>query len=340
MRQLELAIEAVFKSWNSRQGHQATAASRASPASRARRSTCSRWSSATWVTTPARASRFTRNPSTGENKFYGEFLVNAQGEDVVAGIRTPQPVDKEMPKWKAPNDKTIGKKVHAELMEIKRSSRSTTGTCRTSSSPSRRASCTCCRPGPASGPGGGGARPRCDMVKEKLINEEDGRRCGSRRATSPAAAAQIRPAAKKKESSLTVGLPPRPAPRSAHWPSPPTRRSSAPKRARRCCWSARRPARKTSTACTRRPTGHPHQHRRHDQPRGRRRPRLGQVLRRAGAGADAHRREGPQDQGRHGKTPSPHNDVLSIDGSTGEVFAGIGPDAIAAQARSGDFARS
>ncbi len=33
---------------------------------------------------------FTRNPSTGENKLYGEFLVNAQGEDVVAGIRTPQ----------------------------------------------------------------------------------------------------------------------------------------------------------------------------------------------------------------------------------------------------------
>jgi len=32
---------------------------------------------------------FTRNPSTGENKFYGEFLMNAQGEDVVAGIRTP-----------------------------------------------------------------------------------------------------------------------------------------------------------------------------------------------------------------------------------------------------------
>ena len=33
---------------------------------------------------------FTRNPSTGENKLYGEFLMNAQGEDVVAGIRTPQ----------------------------------------------------------------------------------------------------------------------------------------------------------------------------------------------------------------------------------------------------------
>ena len=37
---------------------------------------------------------FTRDPSTGENTFYGEYLVNAQGEDVVAGIRTPQPVSK------------------------------------------------------------------------------------------------------------------------------------------------------------------------------------------------------------------------------------------------------
>jgi len=39
---------------------------------------------------------FTRNPSTGEKSFYGEFLVNAQGEDVVAGIRTPQPLTRAM----------------------------------------------------------------------------------------------------------------------------------------------------------------------------------------------------------------------------------------------------
>lgn len=38
---------------------------------------------------------FTRNPGTGENIFYGEFLVNAQGEDVVAGIRTPNPINEE-----------------------------------------------------------------------------------------------------------------------------------------------------------------------------------------------------------------------------------------------------
>jgi pyruvate,orthophosphate dikinase len=43
---------------------------------------------------------FTRNPGTGENKLFGEYLVNAQGEDVVAGIRTPKPIDRladEMP---------------------------------------------------------------------------------------------------------------------------------------------------------------------------------------------------------------------------------------------------
>jgi len=43
---------------------------------------------------------FTRNPSTGENVFYGEYLINAQGEDVVAGVRTPNPIatlEKEMP---------------------------------------------------------------------------------------------------------------------------------------------------------------------------------------------------------------------------------------------------
>ena len=41
---------------------------------------------------------FTRNPSTGEDIFFGEFLIDAQGEDVVAGIRTPKPVS-QMKRW-------------------------------------------------------------------------------------------------------------------------------------------------------------------------------------------------------------------------------------------------
>jgi len=53
---------------------------------------------------------FTRDPNTGENVFYGDYLINAQGEDVVAGIRTPEPISKlesEMPK------------VYKQLMEIR-----------------------------------------------------------------------------------------------------------------------------------------------------------------------------------------------------------------------------
>lgn len=51
---------------------------------------------------------FTRNPSTGESKFYGEYLMNAQGEDVVAGIRTPQPVSEL---------KKQNKKIYDELVQ-------------------------------------------------------------------------------------------------------------------------------------------------------------------------------------------------------------------------------
>ena len=42
---------------------------------------------------------FTRNPATGENQFFGEFLDNAQGEDVVAGIRTPVAMEAVREKW-------------------------------------------------------------------------------------------------------------------------------------------------------------------------------------------------------------------------------------------------
>ncbi len=55
---------------------------------------------------------FTRNPATGEKEFYGEFLVNAQGEDVVAGVRTPQPIKElsdDMPEIYKQLEKITGK---------------------------------------------------------------------------------------------------------------------------------------------------------------------------------------------------------------------------------------
>ena len=49
--------------------------------------------------TSATGVAFTRNPSTGEKELYGEFLINAQGEDVVAGIRTPQDITEKARIW-------------------------------------------------------------------------------------------------------------------------------------------------------------------------------------------------------------------------------------------------
>ena len=91
---------------------------------------------------------FTRNPATGAKEFYGEFLMNAQGEDVVAGIRTPVPIlelQKVMPA------------VYDQLREITTRLEKHYRTCRISNSPSRKASSTCCRPAMASAPG----RRRC-----------------------------------------------------------------------------------------------------------------------------------------------------------------------------------
>ena len=65
---------------------------------------------------------FTRNPSTGENAFYGEYLVNAQGEDVVAGIRTPQNITikgKQAQGSKLPAMEEVMPKVFKQLNDIR-----------------------------------------------------------------------------------------------------------------------------------------------------------------------------------------------------------------------------
>src|SRR5262249_4921991 len=90
-KQLWGAISAVFNSWNNPRAIKY----------RQLNSIPESWGTAVNVQamvfgnrgeTSATGVAFTRNPSTGEPQLYGEFLVNAQGEDVVAGIRTPQPL--------------------------------------------------------------------------------------------------------------------------------------------------------------------------------------------------------------------------------------------------------
>ncbi|MDR0330900.1 MAG: pyruvate, phosphate dikinase [Chitinispirillales bacterium] len=92
MDQLKGGIGAVFKSWNGRRAI----------AYRNIEGIPHEWGTATNVqamvfgnmgNSSATGVAFTRNPANGERKFFGEYLVNAQGEDVVAGIRTPEPIN-------------------------------------------------------------------------------------------------------------------------------------------------------------------------------------------------------------------------------------------------------
>lgn len=89
--QLQLAIDAVFDSWNNQRAKTYRKINKMSD----------EWGTAVNVQSMVFGNMgndcgtgvaFTRNPSTGEKVFFGEFLMNAQGEDVVAGIRTPQPI--------------------------------------------------------------------------------------------------------------------------------------------------------------------------------------------------------------------------------------------------------
>jgi len=111
-KQLWLSIEAVFKSWNNKRARKyreinsitgllGTAVNVQAMVFGNMGKEC-----ATGVA-------FTRNPSNGENKFFGEFLANAQGEDVVAGIRTPQHITKENSEDWAKNN-NISEKIRKE----------------------------------------------------------------------------------------------------------------------------------------------------------------------------------------------------------------------------------
>lgn len=107
--QLKKSIEAVFKSWNIpravkyRQIHEITGLLGTAVNVQTMVFGNMGEDSGTGVA-------FTRDPAVGRNEFYGEFLVNAQGEDVVAGIRTPRPV-KEMKRWRP--------ELYDQLLEVK-----------------------------------------------------------------------------------------------------------------------------------------------------------------------------------------------------------------------------
>ena len=119
--QLEIAVKAVFRSWMGKRAVDYRREFNITPdmANGTAVNVCTMVfgnrgdDSATGVA-------FTRNPATGENKLYGEYLVNAQGEDVVAGIRTPKPIDRladEMPQM-AKEIEELRQKLEAHYHEV------------------------------------------------------------------------------------------------------------------------------------------------------------------------------------------------------------------------------
>ncbi len=197
MAQLSLAIEAVFKSWMTPR------------AVRYREVDNIRGLKGTAVNVQSMVFgnmgedsgtgvAFTRNPSTGENKFYGEFLINAQGEDVVAGIRTPQPVE-EMDKWNA--------RVYRQLLTIKKTLERHYREVQDIEFTIEKGHLWMLQTRTGKRTGAAAVKIACDLVKEKLIDEKTAIRRIPANDLTQLLLPSFEPRAKARAEVLTRGLP-------------------------------------------------------------------------------------------------------------------------------------
>jgi pyruvate,orthophosphate dikinase len=197
MRQLELAIEAVFKSWMQpravkyRQVENITGLLGTAVNVQSMVFGNMGDDSGTGVA-------FTRNPSTGEDKFYGEFLINAQGEDVVAGIRTPLSID-QMPTW--------NKSVYQQLLEIKKTLENHYREMQDIEFTIERNKLFMLQTRTGKRTGAAAVRIACDMVKQKLIDEKAAVKRIPAADLTQLLLPSFSPEGKKKATLLTVGLP-------------------------------------------------------------------------------------------------------------------------------------
>jgi len=141
---------------------------------------------------------FTRNPNTGENKFFGEFLINAQGEDVVAGIRTPLPVA-EMPKW--------NRAVHKELLEIKKILEDHYHEMQDIEFTIERGTLYMLQTRTGKRTGVAAVKIACDMVKEKLITQKEAVLRVPANDLTQLLLPSFKPTARNAADVLTRGLP-------------------------------------------------------------------------------------------------------------------------------------
>jgi pyruvate, orthophosphate dikinase len=195
--QLQLAIEAVFKSWDSDKAIKY----REIENIRGLLGTAVNVQSMVYGNMGIDSGTgvaFTRNPSTGENKFYGEFLINAQGEDVVAGIRTPQPVV-EMKKW--------NKQVYEELMGIKDILEKHYKEMQDIEFTIERGKLFMLQTRTGKRTGAAAVRIACEMVEEKLIDQKTAVLRVPANDLNQLLLPSFNPAARKSATVLTKGLP-------------------------------------------------------------------------------------------------------------------------------------
>ncbi len=141
---------------------------------------------------------FTRNPSTGENKFYGEFLINAQGEDVVAGIRTPLPVQ-QMAHW--------NNTVYRQLLKIKKLLEKHYRDVQDVEFTIERGKLYMLQTRTGKRTGSAAVKIACDMVREKLITEKEAVMRIPAGDLTQLLLPSFDPKAKQKAQVLTIGLP-------------------------------------------------------------------------------------------------------------------------------------
>ncbi|MBI1373883.1 MAG: pyruvate, phosphate dikinase [Phycisphaera sp.] len=196
-KQLELAIEAVFKSWMTDKA----VSYRRIEGIRGLLGTAVNVQSMVFGNMgddSGTGVAFTRNPSTGENKFYGEFLINAQGEDVVAGIRTPKPVA-EMAKW--------NNKVYKQLLDIKKKLEKHYREVQDIEFTIERNHLYMLQTRTGKRTGAAAVKIACDMVREKLITEKEAILRVPANALTQLLLPSFIPAAKAKSTVLATGLP-------------------------------------------------------------------------------------------------------------------------------------
>jgi len=153
---------------------------------------------------------FTRNPGNGENKFYGEYLMNAQGEDVVAGIRTPAPVNEDSKSEHNQHEVSLEKampKIYRQLFQIQRKLEKHYRDMQDIefTIENDRLFMLQTRVGKRNGPAA--VRMAVDMLREKLIKKEDAVQRVTPSQLDELLHPIVDPAAEKASKPLAKGLP-------------------------------------------------------------------------------------------------------------------------------------